>query len=274
MAFPFVFGDSYGGVQGAQQADVNSDRSFTASLLAAQQAAQRMAMEQANQNAALSQNLYAQQANQAQHAYEFNTSAQQAEEDRALREKLGLAGLDLGEEKIAATERAAAKRIQAVHEEYAQQADSLGPSLASAFGELIKKNQDAKTQLDQAAQEYAKTDTELAAKESQGLIERDKRDKTVLRVKGDDPDKTKQATADRLNTELRSKMEAFNEAKRKEQEAQREFDQHMRIITSSGFVPGQGAIIFRRTGTPFPIPTAPQNSPKIWKVNPRTGTLE
>lgn len=275
MAFPFVFGDSYGGVQGAQQADVNSDRNFTMSLLAAQQQAQRMAMEQSNQNALFNQGIADRQSQQAQHAYEFNANLDQAEKDRALREELGLGGLDVSERRIYALQDQYERKLSDAHDEKLQQAQSAGPVLASRFAELIKANKSAEEDLAKAAGDALKTEQERAALVDQNLVKVVRNDKglPVYRAMGDEKDAAAQARADKLNADIRATMAAVNEAKARKQQAEHDFQTHMRMIQSTGFIPGDNGLVFPKTGQVFPIslPKAQPNSQRIRIYNPVTG---
>lgn len=281
MAFPFVFGDSYGGVQAAQQADVNSDRSFTAQLIAAQQQAQRMAMEQANQNAQFSQGIETQRALMAQRAAEFNANLQQQEADRALKEDLGLGGLDVAEQRIQAVQDQYTKKLQQAHDDRLQEISASGPTLASQFSKMIQANKSAEEDLAAANQEYLKVQADIEAKKQQGYLRVDPKDKTRVIATGEGTDEAMKASAEKANNDRQQAIAAFNEAKRRKAEAEHDFEQQMRLVTSSGFVVGDQGIVHKKTGQPFPfVFQKVQNSPEIRPAasgirvyDPKTGTI-
>lgn len=266
----FVFGDSYGGVQQAAQTQANSDRSFLLSLLAAGQQAQRMALDQQNIEAA-----------RAQSSYQFGAQLDQANQDRALREEMGLMQLDQADEKLAKTQEIAAQKIAAMqdmvkqkaleaHNEKVSQADSIGPEVASRFAELVNKNKDAAEKYQRAQKDALQLDMEMSAMESQNFIRRSKDDKAVFEP-GNPSDSAQRATADRINEQFRKKRLALQQAMEDAKKTDQEFKQHMRVILGAGFIPSNDALIYPKTGQVFPIKNS---QPVPRRYNPATGTLE
>lgn len=266
----YVFGDSYGGVQQAAQTQANSDRNFLLSLLAAGQQAQRMALDQHNTEAARAQNLY-----------QFGAQLDQANQERALREEMGLMQLDQADEKLAKTQEIAAQKIAAMqdtvrqkaldtHNEKVAQADTIGPEVASRFAELINKNKEAADKYSRAEKDAMQLDIEMAAMESQNLIRRSKSDRMVFEP-GNPSDSAQRATADRINEQFRKKRLALQQAMEEAEKTDQEFKQHTRVILGAGFVPLNDALIYPKTGQVFKLPNS---QPVPRRYNPATGTLE
>ncbi len=264
MAFPFVFGDSYGGVQAAQQADVNSDRSFTAQLIAAQQQAQKMAIDQSNVQTTLNQKLQDQALERAQRAEQFQALIDQREQDRALKEDLGIAGLDTAEYRIKSLEDQFYKKLSQAHDDRIEEVKGSGPVLASEFSKTIQANKSAEEALAAANSQYLQVEQDIEAKKAQGWLRKDPKDPNRVIATGENTDDTMKASAEKLNDARRQATAAINEAKREKAQAEHDFQTQMRLVTSSGFLPSEQGIVHRKTGTVFPFQFGPPpNSPQI-----------
>lgn len=272
---PMVFGDSYGQVQAAAQQQEAGDRNWLLALMTAQRAAQQMALDQANQQQRLAMSWNLSQQERADRASQLAAARQEREEERALAEDLGIAKLQQDEDRIAAYVDLANKKIAAMHQDKFDTAKQAGPVLASRFSELIRSNLDADADYKRAYQELIDTEQEKSSKLTQGLIQPVRNAKGIFRATSAD-DKIQQQAAEDLNKRIQRTIAAFNAAKDRKLQAERDYQTHLRLITSSGFVPGEGQLLYPKTGQSFQLslPQATSNSPRVFNYNPRTGKLE
>lgn len=249
---PFVYGDSYGGVQGASQAATNSDRNLLMSLVAAQQQAQRMAWDQQNQQQQMGQRAGEFQAQMGLNARAQDISAKNAEEERTLREELGLMGLDAADAKIRATQDMYNSKLQQAQDEKIKQAATSGPILANRFNELLTDKKTAAEEFSKIQQEALSTEQQIAAAVSQGLIRPHKDEKNTY-VPVDTSDATLKANVEKWNKELRRYNAELRQRHEEAIKADRDLQKHLSIATASGFLPADNALVYAKTGQSFPL---------------------
>lgn len=246
----FVYGDSYGGVQGAAQAADNSDRQFLLGLIGAQQAAQRLAIENAQAQSKISGDAmapYLQSQQLAERARQFDANLAQRQDEQTAGEDLGYAGLDQRAEQFATQQEKADREIERLH----IGASEMGKPLADSFGAALIGKTDAEQALQQAVTDKEKLLADINAGIARGSLRTDPKNKGSVLAADEDP--SWKSYAAELNTKRTELDDRANEAAARAKEANRNLALITASLQKSGFTPDmqQGAIIHPRTGQVF-----------------------
>ena len=262
---PFVFGDSYGGVQAASQAAQNSDRNLLLSLMQAQQIGQRFAMEQANRSALAGQNWALGQQDRADRNAMNRINL---DESRRIQDtNIDLALLGFEDRRLAAQEAAkieAAKRKALIDAEMGK-VNVAGPALANRFSELLNERNTAAEEFARIQQEALANEQEIARYLEQNQIVPVDGAKDVYKASGmigkEEP--AAKENVRKINDAIqRYKVELAEKAKNLDQ-VEKDLRRQLQVIESSSFIPTQGGIVYPKTGQAFKFP---ENSQKVRRL--------
>ena len=265
----FVYGDSYGGVQSAEQAADSSDRQFYLGLLAAQRAAQELAMRQATQDFQMQGGMEDRVFNRALKEAQLGelTRSHQAQESlgatRAnIQEAYNRGKIDVENKKLQEDDQALQREIE--------QAGREGEALSKAFNEALQGKTATDTTFDQAQERLRQLDTQGRTLESRQALKWDKASKSF---KAALPDYTGAALA--LNKAIRESIDTLGQADEARRAALKNLQGVQKQAYSAGFMPdptGAG-LIHTPTGLQFPFANQP-NSARVRRYNPQTRSLE
>lgn len=267
---PYFFGDNYGGVQSAQQASENSDRSLMAALIAAQQQAQSLAMQQqripieamdANRRFAL------QQQQQAESSRQFDVGLAETKRQADQRNELGLAGLDLSEDKLWQQ----ANQFNSKLDQAQEQIGRIGQPAADNFGSTLVQREEARNRFQEAQKALVSLDERGRVFKAQDLLTYDSKAKQWRAMRPDVPVLSR--LAQQLNGQIEKAQLEASQAKDSGLQAEKAFTNAARAAQSAGFQPDlqQGVLVHPKTGHVFSFLQTVQNSPKVRKFDPKSG---
>ena len=280
-----IYGDSYGGVQQAEQAANQSDNSMTLGLIAAHQAAQQIAMQQQTQQNAVeaaAQNRAIQMADSAERSRQFDL-------DYGLRKEATGNSADyqqgLLDDRADARDAMLEQRRQKLFDE-AQTAHGDGKSMSMDIWQSMLDANNTKNDLTAAQREYDATmNRGVALAKKEQLRWDGKKWVGVASYKnsaGDVvPAPSSNTVAVDINEKLRLAAEKIRQAQTEAAQKQRDLQNYFKQAFSKGFDfnPASFALVHPKTQQAFPIQpvgsaSGAPNSQRIRSYDPSTRTLQ
>lgn len=250
-----VVGDSYGGVQSADQARINSNRDFQKALIQAQQAAQRLALDEQIAN-------NANELGNRKVSNEEQVTADAAKKNQDL--------IDL--KKIASSDKMG-------------EVGNAGTALAGTLTDTLDSTDTAKAAFDAAQSGANNWNKQLQQMVSSGDIAYNPKTKTYAAsssdLKAGPSDQAKQLAIS-ANQRTLQEAQAVKAAADTLAASQRQLNAQIARTSSAGFTadPTTGTITHIKTGTSFAIPRKQSTQPalqtkqmSVRQFNPKTGTF-